>query len=117
MTADEVLDASLTAADFAEGQVVKSINGVADDVILAEGDNVTLTQDGQTITIASTGGGGTGEIADGSITSAKLAPDAVTITHLADNSVNTSNIIPTAVRAIIKRCGNTQKAILPFLCN
>lgn len=60
-------DASLTGAGtgasplgIANGQVVRSLNGLHDAVTLAAGANVTLTPSGQTITIAATGGGGGG---------------------------------------------------------
>ncbi len=62
-----VHDASLTGAGtgasplgIANGQVVRSLNGLRDAVTLAAGANVTLTPSGQTITIAATGGGGGG---------------------------------------------------------
>ena len=51
--------ASVTAANIAPAQVVKSLNTLKDDVTLAAGTNVTITPSGQTLTIASTGGGGT----------------------------------------------------------
>jgi hypothetical protein len=58
-------DASLTGAGtgssplaIANGQVVRSLNGLHDAVTLAAGSNVTLTPSGSTITIASAGGGG-----------------------------------------------------------
>jgi hypothetical protein len=40
------------------GTVVKSLNGLHDDVILSAGANVTLTPSGNTITLSATGGGG-----------------------------------------------------------
>jgi hypothetical protein len=47
-----------TAADVSNGSVVKSINNLKDDVTLAAGANVTLTPNGNTLTIDSFGGGG-----------------------------------------------------------
>ena len=48
-----------TASDVASGAaVVKSVNGLRDNVTLAAGANVTLSSNGNTLTIASTGGGG-----------------------------------------------------------
>jgi hypothetical protein len=46
-----IQDAAITAAKIANGQVVKSLNGLADDVVLTAGDNITLTpgRDGLTI--------------------------------------------------------------------
>jgi len=43
---------------IANGQVVRSLNGLHDAVTLAAGSNVTLTPSGSTLTIAATGGGG-----------------------------------------------------------
>jgi len=45
---------------IANGQVVRSVNGVHDDLTLAAGSNVSITPNGSTLTIASTGGGGGG---------------------------------------------------------
>jgi len=57
-------DASLAGAGtgasplaIANGQVVRSVNGVHDTVTLAAGSNVTITPSGSTLTIASSGGG------------------------------------------------------------
>jgi hypothetical protein len=47
-----------TAADVSNGSVVKSLNNLRDNVTLAAGANVTLTPNGNTLTIASTGGVG-----------------------------------------------------------
>src|SRR5262245_6895099 len=49
-----------TASSVVSGSVVKSVNGLKDNVTLAAGANVTLTPSGNTLTIAATGGGGTG---------------------------------------------------------
>ena len=55
---------AVNATNVASGQVVKSLNGLKDLVSLAAGANVTLTTNGQTLTIASAGGssGGTNYI-------------------------------------------------------
>jgi hypothetical protein len=57
-------DTSLTGAGtgssplaIANGQVVRSMNGLHDAVTLAAGSNVTLTPSGSTLTISATGGG------------------------------------------------------------
>ncbi len=42
---------------IANGQVVRSVNGVHDNLTLAAGSNVTITPSGSTLTIASSGGG------------------------------------------------------------
>jgi hypothetical protein len=57
-------DATLTGAGtgssplaIANGQVVRSVNGLHDGITLAAGSNVTITPGGSTLTFASTGGG------------------------------------------------------------
>ena len=57
-TANGVAAGSVTTADIASGQVVKSLNGLEDAVTLSPGANVTITPNGNTLTIASIGGGG-----------------------------------------------------------
>lgn len=49
-----------TAGDVANGAVVKSLNGLHDNISLIAGANVTLTPAGNTLTIASAGAGGGG---------------------------------------------------------
>lgn len=53
-----IADAAVTGAKIGGGQVVKTLNGLTDNVTLAAGSNITLTPSGNTLTIASTGGGG-----------------------------------------------------------
>ncbi len=56
-----VPDGSLTASKIAAGEVLKSLNGLKDNVNLVAGSNVTITPGGNDITIsATTGGGGIG---------------------------------------------------------
>jgi hypothetical protein len=47
----------ISANKIADGQVVKSLNGLTDDVELEAGDNVTLTTDGTRLTISAMAGG------------------------------------------------------------
>ncbi len=49
---------AVTAPKIAAGQVVTNVNGFHDGVTIAGGSNVTLTQAGNTITIAAAAGGG-----------------------------------------------------------
>ena len=48
------------ADSIGAGTVVKSLNGLRDDVVLAAGANVTLTPNGNTLTLSAAGGGGGG---------------------------------------------------------
>ncbi|NOQ96921.1 MAG: hypothetical protein GQ561_02040, partial [Calditrichae bacterium] len=54
----EIADSAIIEVKIAAGEVVKSLNGLHDDVSLAAGNNVTIDQLGQTLTINSSGGGG-----------------------------------------------------------
>ncbi len=60
ITGNGVVGGNLSVAGTfsAPGQLVKSINGLKDNVTLAAGSNITITPLGNTLTIASTGGGG-----------------------------------------------------------
>ena len=50
----QLADGSVTGAKISAGQVVKSLNGLTDNVTLAAGDNVTITPAGNTLTISAT---------------------------------------------------------------
>jgi hypothetical protein len=47
---------AVRASKIASSQVVKSLNGLKDDVTLQPGSNITMTPSGNTLTIAATGG-------------------------------------------------------------
>ncbi len=60
ITTELLADGAVTGNKIADGAVVRSLNDLTDAVTLAAGDNVTVTPNGQTLTIAATGGGGGG---------------------------------------------------------
>lgn len=55
LNARSVSDSSITASKIADGQVVRSLNGLTDDVVLSEGDNVNISLEGQELVISATG--------------------------------------------------------------
>jgi hypothetical protein len=70
---------------IANGQVVRSLNGLHDGVTLAAGANVTLTPSGNTLTIATTGGsGGSG------VSSVNGVTGAVTVAGSGGTTVSTA---------------------------
>lgn len=56
ITTSQLGDAAVTGAKVAPGQVVRRLNGLTDNVMLAPGTNVTITPSGNTLTISSTAG-------------------------------------------------------------
>ncbi len=58
VTNAKIANNSVTATKIATGEVVKSINTLKDNVTLAAGSNITITPSGNTLTIASSSGGG-----------------------------------------------------------
>ena len=57
-----VPNGSITAIKIADAQVVKSLNGLKDNVNLVAGSNVTITPSGNNLTINATGSGGGGTV-------------------------------------------------------
>ena len=56
ITTELLADGAVTGDKIADGAVVRSLNGLTDAVTLAAGDNVTVTPNGQTLTIAAIDG-------------------------------------------------------------
>jgi hypothetical protein len=54
----QLADGAVNSNNIASGQVVKSLNGLADAVSLTAGANVTITPSGNTLQIAASNGGG-----------------------------------------------------------
>lgn len=79
-----IADGAVTAVKIANGEVVKSLNGLEDAVTLAAGSNITITPSGNTLTIASTGGsGGVSSVtASGPISSSGGATPNISLTGI-----------------------------------
>jgi hypothetical protein len=58
VSAASIQSSSITSNKIASGQVVKTLDGLTDDVTLAAGTNVSLTRNGNTLTISSGGPSG-----------------------------------------------------------
>ena len=107
---------SLTTLSVAPGAVVQSLNGIKDDVEIAAGDNVSLSQNGNKLTISASGGtaGGGGDItsvrageglmgggnqgdvrlsiAEGGITGDLIANNSINSAKIADESIQSEDI-------------------------
>lgn len=109
---------AVTAPKIANGTVVRSLNGLFDNLLLAAGTNITITPTGNTLTISSpnsltavahgstltgngtsdspldvaNGGIGNAQLADNAVSSAKVANGAIGNAQLADNAVTFSKI-------------------------
>lgn len=64
LAAHKIVNGTLTAADIAGSQVVKSLNGLKDSVTLTAGSNVTITPAGNNLQIAATSSDVTGTGSD-----------------------------------------------------
>ena len=114
---------AVTAPKIANGTVVRSLNGLFDNLTLAAGANITITPAGNTLTIAApnslttvahdstltgngtsgsplgvaNGGIGNAQLAENAVTSSKVANGAIGTAQLADNSVTFAKIAPNQV--------------------
>jgi hypothetical protein len=122
ITTELLAPGAVTGDKIAEGTVVRSLNGLTEELNLVAGENVTVTESGNQITIAAESGGaggGSGDItavlagdglaggglsgevvltvAEGGITAGNLAGNAVTNAKIADNTVGSAKIIDGSV--------------------
>ena len=103
---------SAFADDIAGGNVT-SVNTLNGDVMLKEGANVTITQDGQEITIASAGGGGGGggvatvsggggiEVTNpnGPVAVVNVEENGLNDSHIQDDALTSNSLAPASVGA------------------
>ena len=60
VTESKIADDAVTGSKIADGAAVRSLNGLTDDVTLEAGENVTLSTDGNVLTIAADAGSDSG---------------------------------------------------------
>lgn len=119
VTTTKINDGAVTGAKIGSNQVVKSLNGIKDDVTLVAGTNITLTPSGNNITINAAGGGGGGtvtqintgagltggpitttgtiSIPNDGITSAMLQSNSVTSAKITDGTIATADLANNSV--------------------
>lgn len=108
ITTAKIHDGAVTGDKIGSSQVVKSLNGIKDDVTLVAGTNITLTPSGNNLTINAAGGGGgtvtqvnTGAgLTGGPITTTgtiSIPNDGITSAMLQSNSVTSAKIVDGAV--------------------
>ncbi|MBS4032859.1 MAG: hypothetical protein KGZ85_00220 [Ignavibacterium sp.] len=122
VTTTKIHDGAVTGAKIGSNQVVKSLNGIKDDVTLVAGTNITLTPSGNNITINAAGGGGGGtvtqvntgagltggpitttgtiSIPNDGITSAMLQSNSVTSAKITDGTIATADLANNSVTSV-----------------
>jgi len=93
LTARSVIDDAVDGDAIANGEVVRSLNSLTDNVTLAEGNNVTITPSGNTLTIAADGGSGFSLPYEGSTSS---SDPGITITNSGTGRAATFNVSNTS---------------------
>jgi hypothetical protein len=111
VTNTKMSDGAVTSGKIASGQVVKSLNGLKDEVTLSAGSNVTITPSGNTLSIsASPGSGGTiSEVQAGAGLTGGGTSGTVTLA-VADNGITNTHISTTAAIAPAKISGTAWTA-------
>jgi hypothetical protein len=111
VTTTKIHDGAVTGAKIGSNQVVKSLNGIKDDITLVAGTNITLTPSGNNITINAAGGGGGGTVTQvntgagltgGPITTTgtiSIPNDGITNAMLQSNSVTSAKIADGTIAA------------------
>jgi hypothetical protein len=108
ITGAKILDGTIQAADIGSGQLVKSVNGLKDNILIGGSGGATVTSSGDSIIIsAGAGGGGTGiqgvqntngtlDIVNpnGPTATINLKNGGVTTAQIADNAVTPAKINP-----------------------
>ncbi len=104
VTTEHLADGAVTGQKIADGAVVRSLNGLTDDIALVAGANLEIQVNSNELTVSAVGGGGTitgvnagsGLTGGGSVGNVMLAVANAGITsgHLADDSVGLSELAP-----------------------
>ena len=99
-----VPDSSITSSKISPGEMVRSINGITDQVNIIAGNNISINSNGNILTISASGGNGgtitgvtagsglTGGGTSGNVTLA-VSSSGITNAMLQNNSVTTSKVL------------------------
>ena len=98
----QIIDDAITDAKVAPAQIVKSLNSLKDDINIVGGTNISVIAQGDSIVVSSSDSVGAGDIttvklANGAVTTPKLADDAVTEIKVLNSAITTDKIAATAV--------------------
>ena len=109
-----VPDGSITAAKISNGQVVKSLNGLKDAVTLVAGSNVTITPNGNNLTISSAGGGGGGIGGSGTTDYIPIFTEATSIGNSSISQISGGDVLVNNIRLGMGNSNDASNTVFGF---